>query len=390
MTWNTVFYTLDIIVFLFFLFSTVYLFVFSFAALGRWKAAYPAAKKLHRFAILFPAYREDTIIKSTILSFLKPEYPKELYDIIVISDRMSEETNERLRLLPITLLTPEFENSSKVKALNFAMEQLQEEKYDIVVVMDADNTVEPDFLQQINNAYYSGSRAIQTHRVAKNLNTDIAILDAISEEMNNSIFRKGHVKLGFSSALIGSGMAFDFQWFLQNIRLISTAGEDKELERLLLKENIYIDYLNHVKVYDEKTAKAGTFYRQRRRWLASQHSILKKGLRDLPHAILHRQTDYCNKIVQWLILPRIILLGCCGLIALGLLFIDWWMAIKWWALLSLLVVTFCFAIPDYLVTNRFIRVLSKIPLLFLMMVANFFRLKGIDREFIHTEHDYVS
>lgn len=63
----------------------------------------------------------------------------------------------------------------------------------------------------------------------------------------------------------------------------------------------YFSELGALKVYDEKTAKAGTFYRQRRRWLASQHSILKKGLRDLPHAILHRHTDYCNKIVQWLI-----------------------------------------------------------------------------------------
>ena len=32
----------------------------------------------------------------------------------------------------------------------------------------------------------------------KNMNTDIALLDAAIEEMNNSIFRKGHIRLGFS------------------------------------------------------------------------------------------------------------------------------------------------------------------------------------------------
>jgi len=35
----------------------------------------------------------------------------------------------------------------------------------------------------------------------------LALLDGISEEINNNIFRKGHQTLGLSSALIGSGMA---------------------------------------------------------------------------------------------------------------------------------------------------------------------------------------
>lgn len=83
----------------------------------------------------------------------------------------------------------------------------------MVVVLDADNLVDPDFLEHLNNAFYSGCSAVQTHRVAKNMNTSVAVLDAVSEEMNNSIFRKGHTKLGFSAGLIGSGMAFEYDIF---------------------------------------------------------------------------------------------------------------------------------------------------------------------------------
>ena len=36
--------------------------------------------------------------------------------------------------------------------------------------------------------------------------------------------------------------------------MLQTAGEDKELELLLLKQRIYIEYLDHVPVYDEKTS----------------------------------------------------------------------------------------------------------------------------------------
>lgn len=55
--------------------------------------------------------------------------------------------------------------------------------------------------------------AVQTHRIAKNMNNDMALLDAVSEEINNTIFRLGHAKLGLSAALIGSGMAFRYDLF---------------------------------------------------------------------------------------------------------------------------------------------------------------------------------
>ncbi|MFQ8804838.1 MAG: glycosyltransferase family 2 protein [Alistipes indistinctus] len=124
------------------------------------------------------------------------------------------------------------------------------------------------------------------HRRAKNLHTDTALLDAVSEEINNSIFRKGHVALGVSSALIGSGMAFDYNWFCNNITQVSSAGEDKELEVLLLKQGIFIEYLDDVEVLDEKTAGSRAFYNQRRRWLAAQWYSLKAAVRDLPGAVL--------------------------------------------------------------------------------------------------------
>ena len=50
--------------------------------------------------------------------------------------------------------------------------------YDMIVIMDADNTTDPDFLSEINRAFQAGEKAIQAHRTAKNMNTDVAVLDA--------------------------------------------------------------------------------------------------------------------------------------------------------------------------------------------------------------------
>lgn len=153
------------------------------------------------------------------------------------------------------VLVATYQNSSKAQALTLAMHSIDVPSFDMVVIMDADNTTTPHLLHELNKASAVGVRAIQAHRTAKNLNTDIALLDAASEEINNGIFRKGHVAIGFSCALIGSGMAFEADWFARHVEKLQTAGEDKELETLLQREQIYVDYLSEIDIYDEKTQK---------------------------------------------------------------------------------------------------------------------------------------
>lgn len=377
---------LDILCFTYLGFSVLYLFVFAFFSRIRRGDQYPPAKKFHRFLVLFPAYKEDQVIESSVQTFLNQQYPRSQYEIVVISDRMREETNDRIASLPVRLLKVDFEDSSKAKALNFAMECLKDQPYDIVVILDADNTTEPDFLDQINRAYHAGAMAIQAHRKGKNFNTDIAVLDAASEEMNNAYFRKGHVLVGLSSALSGSGMAFDYTWFLENIKKVSSAGEDKELEILLLKQRIYIEYLHDVPVYDEKIQSSAAFYRQRQRWLAAQFESLKVALRDLPGAFFSGNIDYCDKLLQWMMLPRLLLLGFISLLSFILSFLQLELALKWWGLLFLQLLAMGMAIPKDLDNKALEKAVRKIPWLFVLMFVNLFRLKGVNKKFIHTSH----
>jgi hypothetical protein len=53
---------------------------------------------------------------------------------------------------------------------------------------------------------------VQGHRAAK-IQGAFAMLDAMSEEINNNIYSKGHRTIGMSSRLVGSGMAFSYQLF---------------------------------------------------------------------------------------------------------------------------------------------------------------------------------
>ena len=76
-----------------------------------------------------------------------------------------------------------------------------------------------------------GAKAIQGRRVAKNLDTSYAILDACSEGINNHLFRKGANGCGMSASIIGSGMAMEYDT-VKNIlsKVEATGGFDKILQ----------------------------------------------------------------------------------------------------------------------------------------------------------------
>ena len=175
--------------------------------------------------------------------------------------------------------------------------------------MDADNMTTPDFLSTINRVFDSGIKSVQAHRTGKNLNTDISVLDSASEEINNGFFRSGHNAVGLSAGLSGSGMAFEAEWFHQNVKYLQTAGEDKELEAMLLQQRIYTVYLPDLLVFDEKTQKKEAISNQRKRWIAAQFGALRASLPHLPKAFLQGNFDYCDKICQWMLPPRLIQLA---------------------------------------------------------------------------------
>ena len=214
-------------------------------------------------------------------------------------------------------------------------------------------------------------------------------MDAIFEEINNSIFRTGHVRLGFSSALVGSGMAVDFEWFRQNVGKLLSAGEDKELEALLMKQRIFVDYLPDLYVYDEKTQKENNFHRQRRRWMAAQFHSLFSNLPKLFPALIQRNYDLADKIVQWMLLPRIVMIGIILLMSVLMLLVNWTAAIKWWCIFLVVLGIFAMCVPDNLVNEDFDKAVKRAPLMAIRMLFNVFRLHGLKKKFLHTEHDYV-
>lgn len=357
-------YIFDGLLFFFVFLTILYMVFFSLASLFNKSHDIPRAKNQNRFIILIPAYKEDKVIIHTVNSILSQSYPQRLFDVVVISDHQNEMTNMRLAQYTITLLTPNFEKSGKTKSLQYAILNLPAFKiYDIVVVLNADNLVEPEFLTQLNDAYEAaGTKAIVTHLLPRNRDTSAARLSTIFEEINNSIFRRGHITLGLSSALMSSGVAYEFNWFKTNIMKVRTQTEDKELEAALIHQRIFIDYFDHIHVYNERKREAQEFNRQRRNWIFEQVKSLAKNIKYLPSAIFNQQYDWVDKIIQWMLLPRSIMFVILLVMSIILPFIYFTLVIKWWMIAVIWGFSLAFATPNELVDSHWDKDFIMLPI----------------------------
>lgn len=341
-----------------------------------------------RIAVLIPAYKEDIVILKTVENTLKQNYPIGKFQVIVIGDHLQTKTIHKLKNLPIQLHEVNFEKSTKALALNYALEH-SKSTFDLIVVLDADNIIENDFLYKMSIAFKNGHKAIQGHRTAKNHNTNHSLLDAISEEINNHIFCKGQQYIGLSSRLTGSGMAFEYNMFKKIMSEINAVGGfDKELEIKLLSSETKIHYIDNAIILDEKVNNGEIMVNQRKRWISSQIHYMKKyafsGFREL---IFNKNIDYFNKALQLILIPRAFMIMILSLgILTSILFEQHLLLNIWLTMFFSYIMVFIIAFPSQFISKRLFKTMLDIPLTMFKMILSIPQLTNANKKFIHTPH----
>ena len=284
----------DSVLFLLLAIPVAYLFLCALFSLGKYKNPYPAAAVQHRFLVLFTVLRNGKEVIESVNRFLDTQqYPRDKYDVAIAATQLPEEDLVTLLQMPVNIVVPDKEYCTKVYAIQQVMERYAPDEYDLIVIFNSDNHIVPNALSMFNNAYYSGCDSIQAHRIAENLNTSIAVLNATSEEINNNLFRLAHTRMGFSSALIGSAMAFDFTMFHERAPKLKGSDISKAMETVLLEQNIYTEYLAEVVCYSKKEDNADGYQTQRISWIRSQYTSTFFALRYLPLVLLKGELGLC-------------------------------------------------------------------------------------------------
>ena len=349
--------------------AVLYMLIYTIASLFYTKRDVSKTKQLNRFIILIPSYNNPGVVQ-TVKSVLAQSYPMRLFDVTVISDHNDEMTNFRLAQEPVTHLIPNFEKSTKAKALQLAVNNLPQFKiYDIAIVLDGGSVVDTDFLEKMNEAFEAaGTKAIQAHRISRNRDSTAARMGAVFEEINNTIFRRGHIALGLSAGICGGGYAMDFNWFKDNVFKLKTQWEVKEWESLLMRQNVFVDFFDDIFVYDEKKRTPEEFNRERLNWIKAQIHAAFKNIHYLPGALLNRRYNRIDKVVQWLLIPRMLMMAIIVGMSLILPAIYTSLVFKWWALFAITLLICAIATPDYLVDDHWESTFFKSPLVLMKSI----------------------
>jgi cellulose synthase/poly-beta-1,6-N-acetylglucosamine synthase-like glycosyltransferase len=378
--------------------STIYLMCFAVAGRIR-KSVASGIIQRRNATIVIPAYREDAIILNTAKSAYTYRYSGGDLRVIVIADSLRPATLRELQSLGVEILLTDFEESSKARSLHAVVQEISSDTNGFVVILDADNILEANCIEKISNALNAGFQAVQVHRTAKNTQTPIAILDAISEEINLNIFRRGAFNLGLSAAPMGSGMAFTNQLFKSifsmEVMLVSMA-EDREVENYLLQNGIRLAFVDDAFVYDEKVSSAKALKKQRVRWMEAQLNQLRfywnstkvKG---------PGSRQYYHTFFQTFLLPRVFYLLLTMIIAATIIFSfladndffypqrEAWilLVIAYWIVLLI-------SVPAKFMNRRTIQAILSLPAAILAMLGALLKLKRNRKEFIHTAKSFAA
>ncbi|MCX2745871.1 glycosyltransferase family 2 protein [Mangrovivirga sp. M17] len=334
---------------------------------------------------MIPAYREDEIILHTAEEAVAHNFKNGTFEVVVIADKLKDDTIEKLRERGANVVEVFFERSTKTKSINKALDTIKEE-YDRILILDADNVMREGCLDEISRYLDAGYYAVQGHRTAKNRDSSFALLDSISEEINNHVFRKGHRALGFSSALIGSGMAFKYDFFKEIMHgNEEMGGEDKEAEFRIIGRRKKIAYADDAIIYDEKVSNADVFAKQRTRWIAGQFYFFRDHFLPAFRNLFKGNFDYFEKFLQSFIPPRVILLGVLPVLALLSILIDSKISWYYWVILLIIfLIANLIAIPKRFYNKDFLSAAMQLPKAIYAMMTGIFGVTKAHKTNFHT------
>ncbi|MCG8539392.1 MAG: glycosyltransferase [Clostridia bacterium] len=229
-----------------------------------------------RFALVVAAHNEEVVISAVIDSLKKLNYPRELYDIMIIADNCTDNTAQIARKMGAQVFE-RFNGIERGKgfALKWMFKRIYKmNRHDAIVVFDADNLVDQDYLMYMNNELIQGHKIIQGYLDTKNPDdTWVTKSYAISYWYMARIWQVARQKLQLPGALGGTGMCFEINTLKKLGWDATSLTEDLEFTMKAILRGIKPRWCHHAKIYDEKPLTFVASWDQRLRWMQGHWDV---------------------------------------------------------------------------------------------------------------------
>ncbi|MDP3468959.1 MAG: glycosyltransferase [Daejeonella sp.] len=336
------------------------------------------------YAVIVTAYEQTDLIPAAVNSILKLNYSKFL--VYVVADKC-DISNLHFNDDRVILLRPEQTLASNTSSHFYAIRNFRREHTHLTII-DSDNIVDRNYLIELNEYFNMGFHAVQGKRKAKNLDTNIAALDAARDLFYHFYDGKVLFSLGSSATLSGSGMAFTIGLFrdcLEN-KEIQGAGFDKVLQYAIVKRRQRIAFAEKAIVYDEKTSESDQLVKQRSRWINSWFKYFSNGFKLLASGL---QNFSLNQFLFGLILirPPLFIFLILSLICLIFnIFLNPILAFAWFGAFFCFLASFGIALYQKNTDPRIYKALINIPEFMFLQVLSLLKIKSANKISVATKH----
>ena len=257
----------------------VYQFIISVTSLIKFKEKPLLIDKKHRFIIALPANNEETVIGNLIKSLKMQDYDKDLFDIYVIADNCTDNTAKIARENG-AIVYERFDETKKTKgyALNWFLSKMKVKKddYDALLVFDADNIVDKNFLNVMNKKLCQGEVLVQGYRDIKNpTDTGVSGGYAIFYWTMNRLYHLARYNMGLSPLINGTAFMVKWDMLIDEGWNTKTLTEDIEFALINISKGVKLGWAKDAIVYDEQPLTFKQSWKQRERWSVRTSSMCK-------------------------------------------------------------------------------------------------------------------
>jgi cellulose synthase/poly-beta-1,6-N-acetylglucosamine synthase-like glycosyltransferase len=262
----------------------------------------PSLKPLHtgnEILVLLPAYKPNAVFIEVLHSLKKAIKSRTDIKPIILLQQADIGIADQVKQFGYHVVEKDFsqeKGNPYHHALKFVMTHIEAKKSEglwsptHIAILDKDNIVAEDFFRELERGFQAGYDLVQGQRLPFSQNTSTQSFDAISERLNDMMFRAAKSKLGLMLEISGSGFGVRYNLMQNAVDTLDfiAPGMDKNLMVGLLKQNVKSLYVPSAKVYEEKTASEESFKKQRTRWLGVQYYIaMHYGLKLVQIALLN-------------------------------------------------------------------------------------------------------
>ncbi len=241
------------------------------------------AKIKHKYAIIIPARNEEIVIGKLIDNIKSQRYPQGLLDIYLLADNCTDDTAQIGRSKGVHVY--ERFNSNLI-GKGFALTELFRyidkkiglETYDGYFFFDADNVLEENFIDKMNDIFDNGYEIVTGYRNTKNFNDSWVASSSGIWFLRDCVFmNKPRMRFNTTTNVTGTG-------FLLSSKILSEIGgwkyhlltEDIEFSVDMVLRNKTIAYAHDAIFYDEQPIHFIDSWKQRLRWVKGFYQVLRK------------------------------------------------------------------------------------------------------------------